>query len=155
MIVALPAHDRLASVVACHAHHHYWSRPRSASALHLRVALKVSAHSLAGLSPSLGPPAGSLRCCWSPTAVSLVTRSPTRLLPGSPPRHPGSIQAGRRLPVERPNCCMNGQRKLGRMTGRNAKIVELYHYIAAALVVTRQITQRSASATGGTAPATK
>src|SRR2546430_1149088 len=56
---------------------------------------------------------------------------------------PAPIQAGRRWPVERTNSWMNGYGKLRRMTDRNAKIVDFYLYLAAALVVIRQIIQRA------------
>jgi Transposase DDE domain len=59
------------------------------------------------------------------------------------PGIPAPIQAGRRWPVERTHSWMNGYGKLRRMTDRNAKIVEFYLYLAAALVVIRQIIQRA------------
>ena len=56
---------------------------------------------------------------------------------------PAPIQAGKRWPVERTHSWLNGYGKLRRMTDRNAKIVEFYLYLAAALVVIRQIIQRA------------
>jgi len=56
---------------------------------------------------------------------------------------PAPIQAGRRWPVERTHSWLNGYGKLRRMTDRNAMIVEFYLYLAAALVVIRQIIQRA------------
>src|SRR2546423_1397633 len=69
---------------------------------------------------------------------------------------PAPIQAGRRWPVERTNSWMNGYGKLRRMTDRNAKIVDFYLYLAAALVVIRQIIQRARNPyRWDTRPATK
>ena len=69
---------------------------------------------------------------------------------------PAPIQAGRRWPVERTHSWMNGYGKLRRMTDRNAKIVEFYLYLAAALVVIRQIIQRARNRyRWDTRPATK
>jgi hypothetical protein len=56
---------------------------------------------------------------------------------------PAPIQAGRRWPVERTHCWMNGYGKLRRMTDRNPKIVEFYLYLAAAFVTIRQLIQRA------------
>jgi hypothetical protein len=56
---------------------------------------------------------------------------------------PAPIQAGQRWPVERTHSWMNGYGKLRRMTDRNAKIVEFYLYLAAALVTIRQLIQRA------------
>jgi hypothetical protein len=56
---------------------------------------------------------------------------------------PAPIQASKRWPVERTNSWMNGYGKLRRITDRNAKIVQFYLYLAAALVVIRQIIQRA------------
>jgi len=58
--------------------------------------------------------------------------------------------------VERTNSWMNGYGKLRRMTDRNAKIVDFYLYLAAALVVIRQIIQRARNPyRWDTRPATK
>ena len=72
------------------------------------------------------------------------------------PGIPAPIQASKRWPVERTNSWMNGYGKLRRMTDRNAKIVEFYLYLAAALVTIRQIIQRARNRyRWDTRPATK
>jgi hypothetical protein len=45
--------------------------------------------------------------------------------------------------VERTHFWMNGYGKLRRCTGRDAKIVDFYLYLAAALVTIRQLIQRA------------
>ena len=45
--------------------------------------------------------------------------------------------------IERTNSWMNGYGKLRQMTERNGTIVDFYLYLAAALVVIRQIIQRA------------
>jgi hypothetical protein len=52
--------------------------------------------------------------------------------------------------VERTNSWLNDYGKLRRMTDRNATIVDFYLYLAATLVVIRQLIQRAATAAGGT-----
>ena len=56
---------------------------------------------------------------------------------------PAPIQAGTRWVVERTHSWMNGYGKLRRCTERNAKIVDFYFYLAAALVAVRQLIQRA------------
>ena len=56
---------------------------------------------------------------------------------------PAPIQAGTRWVVERTHSWMNGYGKLRRCTERNAKIVDFYLYLAAALVTIRQLIQRA------------
>jgi hypothetical protein len=56
---------------------------------------------------------------------------------------PAPIQASERWPVERTHSWMNGYGKLRRCTDRNAAVVEFYLYLAAALVVIRQLIQRA------------
>jgi hypothetical protein len=56
---------------------------------------------------------------------------------------PAPIQAGRRWPVERTHSWMNGYGKLRRMTDRDATIIDFYLYLAAALVIVRQLIQRA------------
>jgi transposase len=56
---------------------------------------------------------------------------------------PAPIQASRRWPVERTNSWLNDCGKLRRMTDRNATIVDFYRYLAATLVVIRQLIQRA------------
>lgn len=58
---------------------------------------------------------------------------------------PVPIQAGSRWVVERTHAWMNGYGKLRRCTERSAKAVDFYLYLAAALVVIRQIIQRARS----------
>jgi hypothetical protein len=53
------------------------------------------------------------------------------------------IQAGTRWVVERTHSWMNGYGKLRRCTERNAKIVDFYLYLAAALVTIRQLIQHA------------
>ena len=47
---------------------------------------------------------------------------------------PAPVQAGARWVVERTQAWMNGYGKLRRCTGRSAKVVDFYLYLAAALV---------------------
>jgi hypothetical protein len=54
---------------------------------------------------------------------------------------PAPIQAGTRWVAERTHAWMKGYGKLRRCTGRNAKIVDFYLYLAAALVTIRQLIQ--------------
>jgi hypothetical protein len=54
---------------------------------------------------------------------------------------PAPIQAGTRWVVERTHAWMNGYGKLRRCTERDAKIVDFYLYLAAALVTIRQLIQ--------------
>ena len=56
---------------------------------------------------------------------------------------PAPVQAGQRWVIERTNSWMNGYGKLRQMTERNGTIVDFYLYLAAALVVIRQIIQRA------------
>ena len=58
-------------------------------------------------------------------------------------RIPAPIQAGTRWVVERTHAWMNGYGKLRRCTERDAKIVDFYLDLAAALVVIRQLIQRA------------
>jgi DDE family transposase len=56
---------------------------------------------------------------------------------------PAPIQAGTRWVVERTHAWMNGYGKLRRCTERNARTVDFYLYLAAALVTVRQLIQRA------------
>ena len=56
---------------------------------------------------------------------------------------PAPVQAGSRWVIERTHAWMNGYGKLRRCTERNAKIVDFYLYLAAALVTIRQLIQRA------------
>jgi hypothetical protein len=56
---------------------------------------------------------------------------------------PAPIQAGTRWVVERTHAWMNGYGKLRRCTERDAKIVNFYLYLAAALVTIRKLIQRA------------
>lgn len=56
---------------------------------------------------------------------------------------PAPIQAGTRWVVERTHAWMNGYGKLRRCTERDAKIVDFYLYLAAALVTIRLLIQRA------------
>ena len=56
---------------------------------------------------------------------------------------PAPLQATQRWPVERTHSWMNGYGKLRRMTDRDATVVDFYLYLAAALVVIRQLIQRA------------
>jgi hypothetical protein len=56
---------------------------------------------------------------------------------------PAPVQAGTRWVVERTHSWMNGYGKLRRCTERNARIVDFYLYLAAALVTIRQLIQRT------------
>jgi hypothetical protein len=58
---------------------------------------------------------------------------------------PAPVQAGSRWIVERTHSWMNGYGKLRRCTERSAKVVDFYLYLAAALVVIRQIIQKARS----------
>jgi hypothetical protein len=69
---------------------------------------------------------------------------------------PAPIQAGTRWVIERTHSWMNGYGKLRRCTERNAKIVDFYLYLAATLVVIRQLIQRARTRyRWDTRPATK
>jgi len=69
---------------------------------------------------------------------------------------PAPLQATRRWPVERTHSWMNGYGKLRRMTDRDATVVDFYLYLAAALVVIRQLIQRARNRyRWDTRPATK
>jgi len=58
--------------------------------------------------------------------------------------------------VERTHSWMNGYGKLRRMTDRDATVVDFYLYLAAALVVIRQLIQRARNRyRWDTRPATK
>ena len=56
---------------------------------------------------------------------------------------PAPIQAGRRWVIERTHSWTNSYGKLRRCTERHVSIVDFYSYLAAALVVIRQIIQRA------------
>ncbi|GAA1393542.1 hypothetical protein GCM10009662_02110 [Catellatospora coxensis] len=56
---------------------------------------------------------------------------------------PAPIQVGKRWVVERTNSWMNGYGKIRRCTDRDAKIVDFYLYLAAALVTVRQLIRRA------------
>jgi hypothetical protein len=56
---------------------------------------------------------------------------------------PAPIQVGKRWVVERTNSWMNGYGKIRRCTDRDAKIVDFYLYLAAALVTIRQLIRRA------------
>jgi hypothetical protein len=56
---------------------------------------------------------------------------------------PAPIQVGRRWVVERTNSWMNGYGKIRRCTDRDAKIIDFYLYLAAALVTVRQLIRRA------------
>ena|SRR5690348_8473526 len=56
---------------------------------------------------------------------------------------PAPLQATRRWPVERTHSWMNGYGKLRRMTDHDATVVAFYLYLAAALVIIRQLIQRA------------
>lgn len=56
---------------------------------------------------------------------------------------PAPIQAGKRWVVERTNSWMNGFGKIRRCTDRDARIVDFYLYLAAAIVTIRQLIQRA------------
>lgn len=58
---------------------------------------------------------------------------------------PAPIQAGQRWVVERTHAWMNGYGKLRRCTEQARCVVELYLYLAAAIVVTRCLIQRARS----------
>jgi len=69
---------------------------------------------------------------------------------------PAPLQATRRWPVERTHSWMNGYGKLRRMTDHDATVVDFYLYLAAALVVIRQLIQRARNRyRWDTRPATK
>jgi hypothetical protein len=69
---------------------------------------------------------------------------------------PAPIQDGTRWVIERTHSWMNGYGKLRRCTERNAKIVDFYLYLAATLVVIRQLIQRARTRyRWDTRPATK
>ena len=56
---------------------------------------------------------------------------------------PAPIQAGKRWVVERTHAWMNGYGKLRRCTEKAKAVVDLYLFLAAALVVTRCLIQRA------------
>ena len=56
---------------------------------------------------------------------------------------PASVQAGSRWVVERTHSWMNGYGKLRRCTEKRRPVVDFYLYLAAALVVIRQLIQRA------------
>lgn len=56
---------------------------------------------------------------------------------------PAPVQAGTRWVVERTHAWMNGYGKLRRCTERDARIVDFYLYLAAAIVTIRQLIQRA------------
>jgi transposase len=56
---------------------------------------------------------------------------------------PAPVQASRRWPVERLHAWMNNFGKLRRCTDRDGAVVDFYLYLAAALVVVRQLIQRA------------
>ncbi|SCL34552.1 hypothetical protein GA0074692_3861 [Micromonospora pallida] len=56
---------------------------------------------------------------------------------------PAPIQVGKRWVVERTNSWMNGSGKIRRCTERDAKIIDFYLYLAAALVAVRQLIRRA------------
>ncbi|MET7420891.1 IS5 family transposase [Dactylosporangium sp. NPDC005555] len=56
---------------------------------------------------------------------------------------PAPIQAGKRWVVERTNAWMNDFGKIRRCTDHNAKIIDFYLYLAAAIVTIRQLIQRA------------
>jgi Transposase DDE domain len=56
---------------------------------------------------------------------------------------PAPVQAGRRWTIERLHAWMNNFGKLRRCTDRDGAVVDFYLYLAAALVVVRQLIQRA------------
>ena len=56
---------------------------------------------------------------------------------------PAPIQAGSRWVVERAHSWMNGYGKLRRCTEKRRPVVDFYLFLAAALVVLRQLIQRA------------
>ena len=56
---------------------------------------------------------------------------------------PAPVQAGTRWVVERTHAWMNGYGKLRRCTERCRQVVDFYLFLAAALVVVRQLIQRA------------
>lgn len=56
---------------------------------------------------------------------------------------PSPVRIGGRWVVERTNSWMTGYGKLRRMTDKNGHVVDLYLYLAAALVTVRQLIQRA------------
>ena len=56
---------------------------------------------------------------------------------------PAPIQAGKRWVVERCHSWMNSYGKLRRCTEKSAEIVDFYLFLAAALVITRQLIRRA------------
>ncbi|MEU0559475.1 IS5/IS1182 family transposase, partial [Dactylosporangium sp. NPDC006015] len=56
---------------------------------------------------------------------------------------PAPIQIGKRWVVERTNSWMNSFGKIRRCTDRDARIVDFYLYLAAAIVTIRQLIQRA------------
>jgi hypothetical protein len=59
---------------------------------------------------------------------------------------PAPIQAGRRWVVERTQAWMNGYGKLRRCTERDARVVDLYLFLAAAFVVARALIRKARQA---------
>jgi hypothetical protein len=53
------------------------------------------------------------------------------------------IQVGKRWVVERANSWMNGHGKIRRRADRDAKVVDFYLYLAAALITARQLIRRA------------
>ena len=62
---------------------------------------------------------------------------------------PAPLQAGTRWVVERTHAWMNGYGKLRRCTERDAAVVDLYLFLAAALVVVRALIRRASGRPGG------
>lgn len=56
---------------------------------------------------------------------------------------PAPIQVGKRWVVERTNSWMNGFGKIRRCTDRNARIIDFYLYLTAAIVTIRQLIHRA------------
>jgi IS5 family transposase len=56
---------------------------------------------------------------------------------------PAPVQAGTRWVVERTHAWMNGYGKLRRCTERCRQVVDFYRFLAAAIVVVRQLLQRA------------
>lgn len=56
---------------------------------------------------------------------------------------PAPVQIGKRWVVERANSWMNGFGKFRRCTDRNAKVIDFYLYLTAAIVTIRQLIQRT------------
>ena len=56
---------------------------------------------------------------------------------------PARVQIGKRWVVERTNSWMHGFGKICRCTDRNAKVIDFYLYLAAAIVTIRQLIQQA------------